>query len=106
MRCVPACSANGEPQVAAAQARMQRLHDAAHAVLKRVAVSKALAPPGVGREVVLAWLSAACMACEPRTDGGEKAVLEPEYINRGASDAFALGVAAVVLAFVAPVLDR
>ena len=107
------CRSNGEPQVAAAQARVQRLHDAAHAILKRIAVSKALAAAAdggggghAGREAVLAWLSAACYACEPRTDGGEKAVLNKEYVNRGAADGFALGVSAVALAFVAPVLDK
>ena len=87
-----------------AQRSMQAAHDAAHAVLKRIAASKALAP--AGREAVLAWLAAALHACEPRTDGGEKAPLKPEYISRGCDDAFALGVAGVALAFVAPVLEK
>jgi hypothetical protein len=85
---------------------VQHAHDAAHAILRRIAVSKVLTPPGVGREIVLSWLAAACMCCEPRTDGGEKAVVNPNFIDRGCSDAFALGIAAVALAFVVPVLDR
>jgi hypothetical protein len=85
---------------------MQRVHDAIHAILKRVAVNKAMAPSGSGREVVLAWLSAALYACAPRTDGGEKSAARPEFIARGCSEPFAMGVAAVVLAFVAPVLDK
>lgn len=45
-------------------------------------------------------------ACEPRTAGGEKAVLLPEYINLGCSDGFSLGVSAVALQFVTPVLNK
>ena len=96
----------GQPIVQAAQWRVKRLHDAAHHILKRIAVAKGLQPAGVGREAVLAWLSAAFYACEARTDGGEKAVMNREYVSRGASDGFALGAAAVALAFVAPVLDK
>lgn len=63
-------------------------------------------PAAAGKEVTLAWLAAAMHACEPRLEGGEKAVLHAEYIKLGAPDGFALGVAAVALAFVTPVLNK
>jgi Ubiquitin elongating factor core len=103
---VTACRGAGEAELHGAAQCVQAAMDTAHGALRRVAASKALAPTGAGREVVLSWLSAACYACEARTSGGEKAVLRREHLGRGPSDAFALGVSAVALQFAAPVLDK
>lgn len=114
------CRDAARVQLQAAQHSVQQAHTAAHAILKRIATAKTFQsplippsdhtpppdPPGVGREICLAWLAAAMHACEPRTAGGEKAVLHREYINLGCSDGFALGVSTVALQFVTPVLNR
>jgi hypothetical protein len=113
------CRDAAKVQLQAAQHSLQQAHTAAHAILKRIATAKTFSspsvvpppdappdPPGIGREICLAWLAAAMYACEPRTAGGEKAVLHPEYVNLGCSDGFALGVSAVALQFVTPVLSK
>lgn len=113
------CRGNAEPQLQAAQASIEQAHAAAHAILKRIATAKSFSSPAhpdspdphatpaaAGKEVTLAWMSAAMHACEPRLEGGEKAVLHSEYIKLGAPDGFALGVVAVALAFVTPVLNK
>lgn len=113
------CRGNAEPQLQAAQASVEQAHSAAHAILKRLATAKTFTTPaypgspdpqatpaGAGKEVTLAWLAAAMHACEPRLEGGEKAVLHNEYIHLGAADGFALGVTAVALSFVTPVLNK
>lgn len=113
------CRGNAEPQLQAAQASVEQAHAAAHAVLKRIATAKSFSSPAqpdspdphatpatAGKEVTLAWMAAAMHACEPRLEGGEKAVLHNEYIKLGAPDGFALGMVAVALAFVTPVLNK
>eukprot|EP00892_Ulva_mutabilis_P008582 jgi/Ulvmu1/6096/UM027_0074.1 len=110
---------NAEPQLQAAQASVERAHSAAHAIFKRIATARTFSSPAfpdapdphatpaaAGKEVTLAWLATAMHACEPRLEGGEKAVLHQEYVKLGAPDGFALGVCAVALGFVTPVLSK
>lgn len=64
-------------------------------------------PKALGKEAVLAWLTAAVQAGQPRTSGGEgKGVLSPQALRAGSSDRFALGVAALCLRYCRPFLPK
>ena len=85
---------------------MSRTQSAAHTVLKRVAQVKGTNPATLGKEVVIAWLTAVCTASESRLAGGEKGVLDGASAQHNTDDDLMLGVCAVALRFMGPPLDK
>eukprot|EP00878_Enallax_costatus_P008678 GHUV01009072.1.p1 GENE.GHUV01009072.1~~GHUV01009072.1.p1 ORF type:complete len:189 (+),score=48.96 GHUV01009072.1:1905-2471(+) len=79
---------------------LERVAEATHQVAKRLAAMKAPdLGPGVGREVLLSWLSAVAAVNEVRCKGGEYSALRYLW---GAPDGFMLNLTAAVLRLTKP----
>lgn len=77
---------------------LARLHDAAHALLKRLAVAKVGGSSSAPREAVVAWLAAAAAVNVDRITAGERG----RALMPASNDNYALSLVAVALRFCRP----
>lgn len=107
LRGYPERRDQAESQMTALRYPLERCQLACHQLSERVVRLKGTNPKALGKEAVLAWLTAAVQAGQPRTSGGEgKGVLSPQALRAGSSDRFALGVAALCLRYCRPFLPK